>query len=220
MERVEIEAADYERMYEAAVEMARSLIRETNAKGEKILRLRAEVRELREKVEELRYNPYHDPTNGRFTSGNGVDISDGSGIKDIGKARINGSNTIAEYTSLGNLNCDYLSGEFGELQTSEIVVTAERLEHIRERHISDLPLFEEYALSAVTKPDIVLKDSEHKGTVFMVKKLPETNLNVVVRLALSTDTQGLKSSVMTFYRIREKNLKKLKNKHKVLYKKE
>ena len=71
MERVEIEAADYERMYEAAVEMARSLIRETNAKGEKILRLRAEVRELREKVEELRYNPYHDPTNGRFTSPNG-----------------------------------------------------------------------------------------------------------------------------------------------------
>ena len=58
-------------MYEAAVEMARSLIRETNAKGEKILRLRAEVRELREKVEELRYNPYHDPTNGRFTSPNG-----------------------------------------------------------------------------------------------------------------------------------------------------
>lgn len=80
MERVEIEAADYERMYEAAVEMARSLIRETNAKGEKILRLRAEVRELREKVGELRYNPYHDPTNGRFTSGNGVDISGGSGI--------------------------------------------------------------------------------------------------------------------------------------------
>nr|DAI74187.1 MAG TPA: Protein of unknown function (DUF4446) [Caudoviricetes sp.] len=80
MERVEIEAADYERMYEAAVEMARSLIRESNAKGEKILRLRAEVRELREKVGELRYNPYHDPTNGRFTSGNGVDISGGSGI--------------------------------------------------------------------------------------------------------------------------------------------
>lgn len=76
MERVEIEAADYERMYEAAVEMARSLIRETNAKGEKILRLRAEVRELREKVEDLRYNPYHDPTNGRFTSpnGKGIDI--------------------------------------------------------------------------------------------------------------------------------------------------
>ena len=143
-----------------------------------------------------------------------------SDIMDIDKARTEGNNVITEYTLLGNLNNEYFSGEFGELQTSEIIVTAERLEHIKERHIADIPLFEEYASSAVTKPDIVLKDMEHIGTVFMVKKLPETNLNVVVRLALSTDTEGFKNSVMTFYRIREKNLKKLEIKHKVLYKNE
>ena len=33
-----------------------------------------------ENAEELRFNPNHDPKNGRFTSGNGVDISGGSGI--------------------------------------------------------------------------------------------------------------------------------------------
>lgn len=43
----------------------------------------------------------------------------------------------------------------------------------------------------------------------MVKKLPETNLNVVVRVVLETDDNKLKNSVMTFYRIRERNLKKL-----------
>ena len=43
----------------------------------------------------------------------------------------------------------------------------------------------------------------------MVKKLPDTNLNVVVRVVLETDEIGWKNSVMTFYRIREKNLKKL-----------
>lgn len=143
-----------------------------------------------------------------------------SGIIDIDKARTEGNNVVTEYTLLGNLNSEYFSGEFGELQTSEIIVTAERLEHIRERHIADISLFEEYASSAVTKPDIVLKDMEHIGTVFMVKKLPDTNLNVVVRLALSTDTEGFKNSVMTFYRIREKNLKKLEIRHKVLYKNE
>lgn len=61
----------------------------------------------------------------------------------------------------------------------------------------------------------------------MIKKLPETNLNVVVRIALETDEKGLKNSVMTFYRIRERNLRKMikKNsillgKDSVLYKKE
>ena len=51
----------------------------------------------------------------------------------------------------------------------------------------------------------------------MVKRLPETNLNVVVRLALETDEKGLKNSVMTFYRIRNSNLKKLRKKNKILY---
>ena len=54
----------------------------------------------------------------------------------------------------------------------------------------------------------------------MIKHLENTNLNVVVRLALSTDTIGYKNSVMTFYRIRNKNLNRLINKNKVLYKKE
>ena len=54
----------------------------------------------------------------------------------------------------------------------------------------------------------------------MVKRLPDTNLNVVVRVVLDTDKEGLKNSVMTFYRIRERNLKKLIEKNGLLYKKE
>ena len=63
-----------------AVEFVRNLIHEANEQGEKILRLEAEIRELRERAEELRFNPNHDPENGRFTSGNGVDISGENGI--------------------------------------------------------------------------------------------------------------------------------------------
>ena len=36
-------------------------------------------------------------------------------------------------------------------------------------------------------PDLIIRDSKHIGTVFAVKKLPDTNLNVVVRLVLETD---------------------------------
>ncbi len=54
----------------------------------------------------------------------------------------------------------------------------------------------------------------------MVKELPETNLNVIVRLALETDKKELKNSVMTFYRIRNSNLKKIVEKNKLLYNRE
>lgn len=135
--------------------------------------------------------------------------------------------TLASIRSLGEIKGDIIEREFGEIRTSEIIVTEEREEHIKERHSEDYELFEEYGIEAVTDPDYIIVDGKHKGTVFMVKKLEDTNLNVVVRIALETDEKEFKNSVMTFYRIRERNLRKLieKNskligKDSVLYKKE
>lgn len=81
-------------------------------------------------------------------------------------------------------------------------------------------LFKAYGADSVQNPDYIIEDYKNEGTVFMVKRLPDTNLNVVCRLALNTDKKGLKNSVMTFYRIRERNLKKLIEKNQLLYKKE
>lgn len=128
--------------------------------------------------------------------------------------------TMEEVRSLGNINISILEKEFGEIQTSETIVTSERIAHIKERHQIDYELFEKYGEECVRNPDYIIKDNKNEGTVFMVKKLPDTNLNVVSRLALDTDKSGLKNSVMTFYRIRNRNLKKLIKKNKLLYKKE
>ena len=56
------------------------------------------------------------------------------------------------------------------------------------------------------------------GTVFMVKRLADTNINVVVRVALRRDKEGLKNSVMTSYRLRDRNLKRMMEKNEILYK--
>ena len=52
----------------------------------------------------------------------------------------------------------------------------------------------------------MIQDVKNVGTVFAVKRLPETNLNVVLRLVLDTDNPNFKNSVMTFYRIRLKKI--------------
>lgn len=127
---------------------------------------------------------------------------------------------MTEIQSLGNIDIQVLTKEFGKIQTDEIIVTNERISHIKERHPEDYNLFEKYGCESVISPDLIIKDLKHCGTVFMVKKLPETNLNVVVRVVLETDDNNLKNSVMTFYRIRDKNLKKLIEKNRLLYKKE
>lgn len=127
---------------------------------------------------------------------------------------------MVEIRSLGEINTSILEKEFGRIQTKEIVVTNERISHIKERHPEDYELFEKYGSQSVKDPDLIIRDVKHEGTVFMVKHLPDTNLNVVVRVVLETDDGKLKNSVMTFYRIRSKNLEKLIVKNGMLYKKE
>lgn len=127
---------------------------------------------------------------------------------------------MAEIRSLGRIDTEVLKQEFGKIQTDEIVITDERILHIKQRHPEDYELFEQYGVESVTAPDIIVRDAKHEGTIFMVKRLPYTSLNVVVRVVLETDDSRLKNSIMTFYRIRERNLKKLMEKNGVLYKRE
>lgn len=128
--------------------------------------------------------------------------------------------SMCEWKLLGTIDAKALTGYFGKLNTTEIIVTHERMGHIRERHPDDFNLFEQYGADCVQVPDFIIEDSSHIGTVFMVKKLPKTNLNVVVRLSLESDEKHFKNSVMTFYRIRERNLRKLIQKNRLLYKRE
>ena len=133
--------------------------------------------------------------------------------KTVGKEK-----AAMEFTALGKLNTKPLTEEFGELYTDEVIVTDERLEHIKTHHPEDYELFEQYGKDTVLSPDEILVDNKHPATVLMIKHLPDSNLNVVVRLALDPDHPDYKNSIMTFYRIRESNLAKLRKKSKILYK--
>lgn len=128
--------------------------------------------------------------------------------------------TMTEIKNLGKIDITLLESEYGKIQTNEIIITNERTMHIKERYPEDFELFNKYGTESVRHPDMIIKDEKHTETIFMIKKLPGTNLNVVVRVVLETDEDGLKNSVMTFYRIRERNLRKLEEKNKLLYKRE
>ena len=125
-----------------------------------------------------------------------------------------------ECTVIGNLDPTPLVTEFGALKTTEVIITEERIAHIKARHPEDYSLFEQYGRETILAPDLLIRDEKHAGTIFAVKKLPDTNLNVVLRLVLQADDPTYKNSVMTFYRLRARNLKKLLEKNRLLYTRE
>lgn len=79
---------------------------------------------------------------------------------------------MVEILFLGNINLSILEKEFGKLQTSEIIITGERIAHIKERHLIDYELFETYGEQCVQNPDYIIRDSKNRNTVFMIKNYP------------------------------------------------
>lgn len=145
-------------------------------------------------------------------------IADFHGNDTIKETKEEKDSTVAEIIKLGKVNKKIFQEKYGKIQTDEVIVTNERIAHIK--HPQDYDLFEQFCGECICTPDLVISDEKNIGTVFMIKKLPETNLNIVLRLVLENEQSTLKNSVMTFWRIRDRNLQKLIAKNQVLYKKE
>ena len=84
---------------------------------------------------------------------------------------------MALILSLGKIDLSLLKDEFGKIQTDEIIITEERINHIKMRHPEDYSLFNIYGAICVKDPDYIIKDGKHDGTIFIVKN-PTKNLIV------------------------------------------
>jgi hypothetical protein len=119
---------------------------------------------------------------------------------------------------IGKIDPSIFKEEFGELLTDKVVLTEERIQHIKAGHINDYDLFVKHNKEIIENPDIVLKDCKHENTVFMIKSVENTNMNIVLKLAVVEDAKHPQNSIMTAYRIRDKNVSKLEKKNNMLYK--
>ena len=145
-----------------------------------------------------------------------VDNSDKSGII----SNIKSDTGIQNARYIGNVDNKIFESEFGMLKTSEVVLTDERKEHIKIQHPNDFELFDQNCEEIIKHPHLVIKDEKNDNTIFMIRHIEDTNVNVVVKIATVDDEKHPKNSIMTSYRIRNRNVKKLKKKNKVLYKSE
>lgn len=61
----------------------------------------------------------------------------------------------------------------------------------------------------IETPDYILKDYKNENTAMVIKSIEDTNINVIIKLAIGEDEIHSKNSIMTMYRVRNKNLRKL-----------
>ena len=124
------------------------------------------------------------------------------------------------YVKIGKLDKKILEDKFLSIAEEEVIFTFERYKHVERNHKEDLELYQSRLKEIIEKPDYIVQDIKHNNTIMIIKKMKKENMNVnvIVRLILGKDIKKRKNSIMTFYRVRNKNLKKLIKKNKIIYK--
>lgn len=108
-----------------------------------------------------------------------------------------------------------------DIATDGVIITDERIQHIRERHPNDYERYYGYLKDIVECPQYIIETNK-PNTALILKEFTDgtEQFKTVLRLITSTDNTEFKNSIITFMKINDKEWSRLLRNKKILYKKE
>ena len=108
-----------------------------------------------------------------------------------------------------------------QISTDEVVITDERIEHIKQRHPNDYERFVGYFPEIISDPDYIIA-SDRPNTAVILKEIQVSGekFKLILRLKVEGDPANYKNSILSFWHIGDTTWRKtIKNKN-ILYKRE
>ncbi|MDE7302793.1 MAG: hypothetical protein K2N60_05690 [Oscillospiraceae bacterium] len=122
---------------------------------------------------------------------------------------------------IGKLDIEIYKCIADSIITDEVIITEERIRHIKERHPNDYELFCSYMREVIEEPEYII-EANKPNTALILKSFSdgEKQFKTILRLVTSPDNNSFKNSVITFMKINEKEWNRLIKNKKILYKSE
>ncbi len=148
---------------------------------------------------------------------NTVDVSSKSATMNVQNSR--GDEIVVH--QIGRIDPEKYSAVSNQIRTDEVVITDERIEHIRERHPNDFERYSQYMSQMLISLQYILEDPV-PNTAVLLQEFSEKDerFRLILRLAVVGDDPYKKNSVITFLKISEKKFRKYIRNKKILYKSE
>lgn len=149
---------------------------------------------------------------------------DKSGLQKIDKGgtiKENVINEVPDVHYVGKINRGIFSCVTPDIITDEVIITDERIAHIKERHPGDFERYVEYLTRIVETPDKIL-GANKPNTGVILKEIEDSGekFKVILRVKVENDPADYRNSVLSFWKIGDTTWKKdMKNK-KILYSRE
>ena len=128
---------------------------------------------------------------------------------------------VVEVREVGRIDIEKYRCVTSEISTDEVIITDERIDHIKERHPNDYERFVGYFPEIISDPDYIIA-SDRPNTAVILKEIEISGekFKLILRLKVKSDPAGYKNSVISFWHIGDTTWRKtIKNKN-ILYKKE
>ena len=108
-----------------------------------------------------------------------------------------------------------------DITTDEVIITDERIQHIKEHHPNNYEQYYSYMRSIIENPEYII-EANKPNTALILKSFSNGNetFKTVLRLITSSDNSKFKNSIITFMKINEKEWNRLLINKKILYKSE
>lgn len=111
-------------------------------------------------------------------------------------------------------------GEYSKkLLSDEVILTEERIQHIKEHHPGDYEKYSKYISDVLCFPDYILEDNKNRETVLYMKTLEVCNKKLQIVVRLNTSEIGKKNSILTLWKVKEKTYNQLLRNRKIIWKK-
>ncbi|MBP3568097.1 MAG: hypothetical protein J6J44_00505 [Lachnospiraceae bacterium] len=121
---------------------------------------------------------------------------------------------------VGKLNREIFRCISEDIRTDEVIITEERIHHVKESHPGEHEKIKEYLKETVENPDYVIAD-KHPNTGLIIKKIKkeDTYIELVLRVCTSKDELDFKNSIISLWEISERRLRNYLRNKSILYKK-
>ena len=123
-----------------------------------------------------------------------------------------------EVHTVGKINKDIYKCITEDIRTDEVIITDERIAHIKERHPSDYERFCGYIPEIIEFPDYILKSAK-PNTAMILKEIVDEKekFQLILRIKTSEDNKNFKNSIITFLKVNERTWNKYLRNKTILY---
>lgn len=121
---------------------------------------------------------------------------------------------------IGKLDGEKLGKYKNKIVTQNVIITNERIEHIKKRHLNDYEKYINHISDIIKNPDYILIDKDKIDTVMFLKRILDNTKNIIVIVKLNTEIEKIEmsNSILTFWQIRNVNYEKVIKNNIIVYK--